>query len=260
VLALGTGWSASWYTHRASAAPATDARATTVLPPPIAAAPVVQPPLTQPPAVQLPHDAPAEPTTLAIGPAPEQPARSIEAAAHPAAHAAPASAKASHERSAAAKHSPSKRADDELATVGGIPKDAQLENGGVWRTVSWDGAKEAAGDAPPRIAGLPVMEVQVQGGNKHNRPMMVVAQQLASGEVVRTIEGPAADVSALLGTRPSSVSGESASTALPTNGTTPAALGTAMALRRGDRMVAVTGSVSRDSLKAMMLRLNLMKK
>jgi hypothetical protein len=89
---------------------------------------------------------------------------------------------------------------------------------------------------------------------------MVVAQQLASGEVVRTIEGPAADVSALLGTRPSYVSGESTATAVPTTGEPRAALGTALALRRGDRMVAVTGSMSRDSLKAMMQRLNLMKR
>lgn len=256
VLALGTGWSASWYTHRAAAAPAPDARAATVLPAPVADAPAVQPPLTQPPAVQLPHDAPAPPIALAAEPAPEAQPRSSEAA-RPAAHAAPASTKPSRERPATAKHPPAKHADGELATVGGIPTDAQLENGGMWRIVSWDGAKEAAGDAPPRIAGLPVMEVQVQGGNNHKRPMMVVAQQLASGEVVRTIEGPAADVSALLGTRPGYVSGESASTALPTNGTQPA-LGTAMALRRGDRMVAVTGSMSRDSLKAMMLRLNLM--
>jgi hypothetical protein len=262
VLALGTGWSASWYTHRTAAAPAAppaaDARATTILPAPVAEAPAVQPPLAQPPAVQLPQDAPAPPIALAAGPAPESPTRSIEAT-HQATHAAPVATKSSREHPAAAKHPPAKRTDGELATVGSIPKDAQLENGGMWRILSWDGAKEAAGDAPPRIAGLPVMEVQVQGGNNHKRPMMVVAQQLASGEVVRTIEGPAADVSALLGTRPGYVSGESASTALPTNGTPSAALGTAMALRRGDRMVAVTGSVSRDSLKAMMLRLNLMK-
>jgi hypothetical protein len=172
---------------------------------------------------------------------------------HTAAHPAKGGAPAANPRVA---HSAG-----ELATVGGIPKDGQLENGGVWRTVSWDGAKrEAGGATPPRIAGLPVVEVQVQGGDSGKRPLMVVAQQLASGEVIRAIEGPAADVSALLGTRPSSISGESAATAVPSAPSSPAALGSALALRRGDRVVAVTGSVSRDSLKAIMQRLNLIKR
>lgn len=258
VLALGTGWSASWYIHRNPNASAAGTQVVTVVPPP-AAQPIVQPPIAQPPEPQVSRDVPAQPVILAGESAPQPAARSAETPAHPATHSPAASAKPAHERTPVAKHPPAKHADGELATVGTIPKDAQLENGGVWRTLSWDGAKEAAGD-PPRIAGLPVMEVQVQGGNNHKRPMMVVAQQLSSGEVVRTIEGPAADVSALLGTRPSSVSGESAGPALPAQGTTPAALGTAMALRRGDRMVAVAGKMSRDSLKAIMQRLNLMKK
>jgi anti-sigma factor RsiW len=258
VLALGTGWSASWYLHRSTAVPA-GTQVVTVAPPP-AAQPIVQPPLAQPPVPQLSRDVPAQPAVRAGAAAPEPADRSTEVALQPATHSPASAAKPAHERAPAAKHPPAKHADGELATVGRIPKDGQLENGGVWRTLSWDGAKEAAGDEPARIAGLPVMEVQVQGGNSRNRPTMVVAQQLSSGEVVRTIEGPAADVSALLGTRPGYVSGESAGPAVPAPGTTPGALGTAMALRRGDRMVAVAGKMSRDSLKAIMQRLNLMKK
>ncbi len=41
----------------------------------------------------------------------------------------------------------------------------------------------------PHIDGLPVLQVQVQSGDQGQRPVMVVAQQLTSGEVIRTIEG-----------------------------------------------------------------------
>jgi anti-sigma factor RsiW len=145
-----------------------------------------------------------------------------------------------------------------LATVGRIPKDAHLELGGVWRTLSWDGAKEEAGDSPARIDGLPVVEVQVQRGDGGKKPLMVVAQQLASGEVVRTIDGPVTDVSALLGTRPTMINTESTAAGPVAPGAGRAALGSALALRHGDRMVAVAGSVPSDSLRAMMRRLNLM--
>ena len=143
-----------------------------------------------------------------------------------------------------------------LAHIGGIAKDGQLVAGGVWRNLSWDGAKEQAGDTPARIDGLPVTEVQTQAGDSGRRPLMVVAQQLASGEVIRTIEGPVSDVSALLGTRPGEVSDSSGATT-PTPTDKPG-LGSAYAFRHGDRMFAVTGSLPSDSLRAMMRRLNLM--
>ena len=143
-----------------------------------------------------------------------------------------------------------------LANLGGIAKDGQLVAGGVWRNLSWDGAKEQAGDTPARIDGLPVTEVQTQAGDSGRKPLMVVAQQLASGEVIRTIEGPVSDVSALLGTRPGEVSESSATmTATPTD---KPGLGSGYAFRHGDRMFAVTGSLPSDSLRAMMRRLNLM--
>ena len=51
------------------------------------------------------------------------------------------------------------------------------------------------GESVPRIEGLPVMEVQLAGSRgDDSRPLMVVAQQLESGQVIRTIEGPATDV------------------------------------------------------------------
>jgi anti-sigma factor RsiW len=243
VAALGAGWGASWYAHERGPRPPINTPLVTVAP--------------AQPASPAPRANAAPAAMLATGPA-VQPSATDAGVPTTAAKPAPARLIHGHPAQPKARAAHSKA---ELATVGRIPKDAQLENGGVWRTVSWDGAKQAAaGDAPPRIDGLPVVEVQVRGGDSSNRPLMVVAQQLASGEVIRSIEGPAADVSALLGTRPSYVSGESAAAAVPTAGEPPAALGAALALRRGNRMVAVTGSVSRDSLKAMMQRLNLMKR
>lgn len=131
---------------------------------------------------------------------------------------------------------------------------------GAWQKVSWAGAQaQAGGKAPPHIDGLPVVDVQVQKNEPGERPTMVVAQQLASGEVIRTIEGPAADVSRLLGHRtmtdpvPDSIT---RSAATPTAGGARGGMGQSMALQRGDRMVAITGALSSDSLRAMMLRLH----
>lgn len=145
----------------------------------------------------------------------------------------------------------------DFSTVGPIQKDGQLEWGGMWRNLSWDRAKEQTGSTPARIDGLPVTEVQVQAGDSGRKPLMVVAQQLATGEVIRTIEGPVSDVSALLGTKPWEPPESSGS--VP--GSPPAAssgVGSALTFRHGDRMFAVTGSLPSDSLRAMMRRLNLM--
>jgi hypothetical protein len=83
---------------------------------------------------------------------------------------------------------------------------------------------------------------------------MVVAQQLSSGQVIRTIEGPATDVSQLLARRamtdPDSAlhRGDSAASAGDVD--------QAMAMQLGDRMLAITGALPSDSLRAMIRRLN----
>jgi anti-sigma factor RsiW len=125
---------------------------------------------------------------------------------------------------------------------------------GMWRTMSWDGAKAEAGERLPHIDGLPVVQVQVQSGEQGSRPVMVVAQQLASGQVIRTIEGPATDVSQLLSRRAITdvdslfLLGDSARLG-------PEAIH-AMAMQLGDRMLAITGDLPSDSLRAMIRRLN----
>jgi hypothetical protein len=125
---------------------------------------------------------------------------------------------------------------------------------GIWRTVSWDGAQAEGGRRPPHIDGLPVVKVQIQAGEQDARPVTVVAQQLSSGQVIQTIEGPAAGVSQLLARR---------NITDPTGPQSPAdsaaralAGDQAMALQLGDRMLAITGALPSDSLRAMIRRLN----
>jgi hypothetical protein len=146
----------------------------------------------------------------------------------------------------------------ELSTADMPHSAGNFELEGMWRTMSWIGAQEEAGAKLPHIDGLPVVQVQVQAGKQGRQPLMVVAQQLSSGEVIRTIEGPALDVSHLLARRsmsdpdPALASADSGSTGAEgrqgTDGT--------MAMQRGDRMIAITGALPPDSLLAMIRRLN----
>jgi len=145
----------------------------------------------------------------------------------------------------------------ELTSVGMPRTDQDLELDGMWRTMSWDGAQAEAGDKLPHIDGLPVVQVQLQAVEQGKQPLMVVAQQLSSGEVIRTIEGPMSDVSHLLARRtmtdPESLSAQSDSSR-PLGG--PARTDRTMAMQRGDRMLVITGALPSDSLLAMIRRLN----
>jgi hypothetical protein len=126
--------------------------------------------------------------------------------------------------------------------------------GALFRTVSWDRARFERGESVPRIEGLPVMEVQLAGSRgDDSRPLMVVAQQLESGQVIRTIEGPATDVNQLLASQ-----GADATSPWPTMGEDEGIAGGdgAMAVRRGDRILAITAPLPGDSLRAMIRRLN----
>jgi anti-sigma factor RsiW len=125
--------------------------------------------------------------------------------------------------------------------------------GGSWRTMSWDGAQSEAGQRLPHIDGLPVLRVQVQANDQGKRPLMVVAQQLASGQVIQTIEGPVRDVSELLSRRSATSAGGGLSVTI--SDAEPAA-DQAMAMQMGDRMLAITGALPSDSLRAMIRRIN----
>jgi len=135
----------------------------------------------------------------------------------------------------------------------GPEESAQLE--GMWRTMSWDGAQSETGRSVPHIDGLPVLRVQVQASDRDKQPLMVVAQQLASGQVIQTIEGPAADVSQLLSKRTATASSPDGRLSVSVSEATPAP-DQAMAMQRGDRMIAITGALPSDSLRAMIRRIN----
>jgi hypothetical protein len=148
----------------------------------------------------------------------------------------------------------------ELSSIDIPRSDVGFELDGMWRTMSWAGAQAEAGDKLPHIDGLPVVQVQVQTSEQGKQPLMVVAQQLASGEVIRTIEGPTSDVSHLLARR-------AMSDPLPTKAKPDSAVRDSapargdhtdrtMAMQRGDRMLVITGALPSDSLLAMIRRLN----
>jgi putative zinc finger protein len=148
----------------------------------------------------------------------------------------------------------------ELSSIDIPRSDVGFELDGMWRTMSWAGAQAEAGDKLPHIDGLPVVQVQVQTSEQSKQPLMVVAQQLASGEVIRTIEGPTSDVSHLLARRamsdpmPTMTPGNSAPRDSAPNDTDHT--DRTMAMQRGDRMLVITGALPSDSLLAMIRRLN----
>ena len=146
----------------------------------------------------------------------------------------------------------------ELTSIGIPPTAAEFELDGMWRTMSWAGAQAEAGDKLPHIDGLPIVQVQVQAVEQGKQPLMVVAQQLSSGEVIRTIEGPAQDVSHLLARRTMSdpIPTVSSVDSSRPNPTASERMGGSMAMQRGDRMIAITGALPPDSLLAMIRRLN----
>ena len=148
----------------------------------------------------------------------------------------------------------------ELSSID-IPRpDVGFELDGMWRTMSWAGAQAEAGDKLPHIDGLPVVQVQVHMSGQGKQPLMVVAQQLASGEVIRTIEGPISDVSHLLAHRAMSdpMPAMNLRDSAPRDSVPSDTDHTdrTMAMERGDRMLVITGALPSDSLLAMIRRLN----
>lgn len=134
-----------------------------------------------------------------------------------------------------------------------LPQELALD--GLWRTLSWENAQVEAGGAPAHVDGLPVVGVQVQQASS-GKPLMVVAQQLRSGEVIRTIEGPAADVSSLL--RRNSRPGSSPWPAMEPG--TDAALNAtdgSFVTVQGDRILAISApGLPSDSLAAIARRVH----
>jgi hypothetical protein len=241
VLAVGAGWTASTVvtTERTAVASGTG---TTAGAPSVAA---TAPPPSVAAAVPERESAPAAPAvTRTRELAPAVPAVAVGSSA--------ARAKDSVRKAMLAVLDPAPAV--ELSQLEGSGERAE-EFDGMWRTMSWDGAQAAAGRQLPHIDGLPVVKVQVQAGDQGSRPMMVVAQQLSSGQVIQTIEGPAAGVSQLLAKR--NMTDPDGRVLTSTDSLGRALAGDqAMAMQLGDRMLAITGALPSDSLRAMIRRLN----
>jgi hypothetical protein len=102
---------------------------------------------------------------------------------------------------------------------------------GIWRTIVPDNGQAAQPADIPRVPGLIVLQMRVQPGTGGS-DVTAVDQLLESGEVIRTIAGPAAQVGALVvddTTGEASRSGEGTQSIMT------------VTIRQGDRMVAVTG-------------------
>jgi hypothetical protein len=248
VAAVGLGWGASTLVRSRPPAPVA---AVASVP---AAAPAMAPAVSRPAAPARRDEAPVRSASAREAGTDSTPTRRPAPPAVRLAATARDSADAAADRRAAALSVLNPTPALELTRLERPSNRSDIELGGMWRTMSWDGAKAEAGERVPHIDGLPVVQVQIQNGEQGARPVMVVAQQLSSGQVIRTIEGPATDVSQLLSRR--SIA-EVDSLFLPgdTSGLRTDA-DHAMAMQVGDRMLAITGDLPSDSLRAMIRRLN----
>jgi hypothetical protein len=116
----------------------------------------------------------------------------------------------------------------------------------IWRSVQWEEALQIAGSGLPFIEGMPVVGVLLQPGAPGERPMVIVAQQDGSGEVIQSIEGPAAKVTELLQRQAMPDVRSSGLTRTP-----PDYIDDHGTVRRNNRMMAVTGRLSIDSLNTL---------
>ena len=134
------------------------------------------------------------------------------------------------------------RLDD--APVAGIASRSPFEH--IWRSVQWEEALQIAGSGLPFIEGMPVVGVLLQPGAPGERPMVIVAQQDGSGEVIQSIEGPVAKVTDLLDRQSMPDVRSSTLTRTP-----PDYIDDRGIVRRNNRMMAVTGRLTVDSLNAL---------
>lgn len=242
VAALGLGWGAQSLMHRPPAAGLSLAQAT---PSPLPVQPDVRPVPVSGPAAVFPMR--RDSATRAGQSLRTAPAKQTEPTLA-------ASARTLAPGDTLPDPSPSEPVGTRLST-GRLPStDFEFAGEGMWRTLSWDNAKRERGESVPRIRGLPVVEVQVgTSRDSSGEPTMIVAQQLRSGQLIRTIEGPATDVTRLL----ASQHAESKSPWPTVQDSMGLSDGT-MAMVRGDRMLAIQASpsVPADSLRAMIRRLN----
>lgn len=103
---------------------------------------------------------------------------------------------------------------------------------GLWRTIIPDSSGLLRAVDVPLVPGLPVVQMRVQPG-ANGPDVTAVDQMLESGELVRTLAGPAARVSALVAS--DETEARATGVAAGTSGRVT------VTIQQGDRMVAVTG-------------------
>jgi len=149
---------------------------------------------------------------------------------------------------------PPRPATSTLASLGSTSAASEPVLTGVWRTVSWTNNQAEFEEWAPRVEGVPVVQVKRRQGPQGGRPITLVTQLLANGEMISTVEGPATEVAALLSQQPGqSASAELQDMALSSPPETAAATHQASP-GSAPRTLAIFGSAPSDSLKAFMLR------
>lgn len=119
--------------------------------------------------------------------------------------------------------------------------------GPMWKQVQWEDALEQAGGGLPYIEGLLVVGVLLHPGAVGERPTALVAQQDPSGEIILSIEGPTDKVSALVRSQATpELHASEVTRTTPDYITAPGS-----PVRRVNRVLAVTGRLSVDSLNAL---------
>jgi hypothetical protein len=117
----------------------------------------------------------------------------------------------------------------------------------LWQTVSLSRAEDASGGLVPTLPDLPVVEVRVRPAGPQERPLVMVAQRLPSGDLVRTFEGPVAAVAAVVAEQlrqPEIRSSEPARSL-------PDYVDTADGIERTSRVLVVVSRLPADSLAAL---------
>ncbi len=125
---------------------------------------------------------------------------------------------------------------------------ASLALDGQWTAVSLGEAEDATARQVPIIPDLPVQAVWLRRGAGPGRPVVIVSQTHPSGEVVYTIEGPLAGVAEVVAAQLGPTVGLSSS---EPSRSTPDYLDSAGGVRRTNRVLAVLGRLSADSLSAL---------
>jgi hypothetical protein len=211
--------------------------------------PIIAPPLTAAAPRHLPSEtreaAPRSPTTrlAAASPAPARP------------DAPRAQAGDSTGEQPAPPAVPPRPVASELASLGTSASAGEPVLSGVWRTVPLNTPQADQGDWVPRVDGMPVVQVKVRQAPQGGRPITLVTQRLANGEMISTVEGPAPEVAALLSEQPgSSASADIQDMQAPMRSIDSTEGAPAGHAAPPPRTLAIFGSASADSLKALMLR------